>query len=357
MVGCTVRQLVGLKFLPSLHSVLNTIRLFDMSNIKESFFVLFDFALCPAQLRLGWRFKEEVVRVNHLVDTFLDHLTVERGLSANTRLAYGDDLSQFISFLQRRRLDHINSVQRHHVTEYLMEQRKRGLTARSVSRHLAAIRMFCRFLHRERLLANDITQTIDSPKLWRTLPHTLDCREVEHLLAAPRTRTKLGVRDRAMLELMYASGLRVSEVAKLTLNEVNLEAGFLRVIGKGNKERIVPVGKHASEWLRRYLNEVRNGQQRAEVFLSSRGMALNRKTIWHLIKKYTHAAGIAKNITPHTLRHSFATHLLENGGDLRVIQEMLGHADIATTQIYTHVDQRRLKDTHYRFHPRSGRRA
>jgi integrase/recombinase XerD len=294
--------------------------------------------------------------VNHLVDAFLDHLTVERGLAANTRLSYGDDLAQFVSFLNRRRIDQINSVQRQHITEYLMEQRKRGLTARSVSRHLAAIRMFCRFLYRERMLASDITQTIDSPKLWRTLPHILDYGEVERLLAAPAARTKLGLRDKAMLELMYASGLRVSEIARITLSEVNLEAGFLRVVGKGNKERIVPVGKQAVDWLRRYLGEARNGQTRAEVFLSLRGTALSRKTIWHLIKKYAHAAGVAKNITPHTLRHSFATHLLENGGDLRVIQEMLGHADIATTQIYTHVDQRRLKDTHYRFHPRSGRR-
>jgi integrase/recombinase XerD len=357
-----VGQLIGFKFLPSFHSVLDTVRLFDMSNTKERKFVLFDFALLSLSICLACGYKEDVGRVNHLVDAFLDYLTVERGLAANTRLAYGDDLSQFVSFLHRRKLDHINSVQRQHITEYLMEQRKRGLTARSVSRHLAAIRMFCRFLHRERMLANDITQTIDSPKLWRTLPHTLDYREVEQLLAAPQTRTKLGVRDRAMLELMYASGLRVSEVAKITLSEVNLEAGFLRVVGKGNKERIVPVGKQAAEWLQRYIDHARsslgrNGHTRSEVFLSSRGTALNRKTIWHLIKKHAHAAGINKNITPHTLRHSFATHLLENGGDLRVIQEMLGHADIATTQIYTHVDQRRLKDTHYRFHPRSGRRG
>ena len=295
--------------------------------------------------------------MNHLVDAFLDHLAVERGLSPNTRLAYGDDLAQFVSFLNRRHINQINSVQRQHITDYLMEQRKRGLATRSVSRHLAAIRMFCRYLYRERMLANDITQTVDSPKLWHTLPQTLDYREVERLLAAPHINTKLGLRDKAMLELMYASGLRVSEVAKMTLSEVNLEAGFLRVVGKGDKERIVPLGKHACEWIRRYLDETRDGQPRAEVFLSLRGAALNRKTIWHLIKKYAHAAGITKNITPHTLRHSFATHLLENGGDLRVIQEMLGHADIATTQIYTHVDQRRLKDTHYRYHPRSGRRA
>ncbi|MGD0651560.1 MAG: site-specific tyrosine recombinase XerD [Verrucomicrobiia bacterium] len=299
--------------------------------------------------------------MNHLVDAFLDHLTVERGLAANTRTAYCTDLSQFVSFLRRHRIDQINSVQRQHITDYLMEQRNRGLTARSVSRHLAAIRMFCRFLFREKILATDITQTIDSPKLWHTLPHTLDYQEVERLLAAPPTCAKLGLRDKAMLELMYATGLRVSEVAKLTLSEINFEAGFLRTVGKGSKERIVPVGKQAICWVQRYLQETRplvgkDGRNRAEVFLSTRGGPLSRKTIWHLIKKYARHAGITKNITPHTLRHSFATHLLDNGADLRVIQEMLGHADISTTQIYTHVDQGRLKDTHYRFHPRSGRR-
>jgi len=306
--------------------------------------------------------KEGIVRMNHLVDEFLDrYVTYERGLTANTRTAYAADLAQFAGFLRRRRIDQVNSIRRQDVTDYLMEQRKRGLSARSVSRHLAAIRMFCRFLQREKMLAADVTQTIDSPKLWRLLPHTLDYHEVERLLASPPTHTNLGLRDRTILEFMYATGLRVSEVAKITLNEVNLEAGFLRTTGKGGKERIVPVGKQAVDCLKRYLAEARpafagNGRNRPEVFLSTRGTALNRKTIWHLIKKHAHAAGITKNISPHTLRHSFATHLLDNGGDLRVIQEMLGHADIATTQIYTHIDQRRLKDTHYRFHPRSGRR-
>ena len=299
--------------------------------------------------------------MQHLVDAFLDYLTIELGLSANTRVAYADDLTKFTAFLRERGVEQINAAQRQHVTEYLMGQRKRGLAVRSVSRHLAAIRMFCRFLYREKLMANDITQWMDAPKLWRTLPHTLDYSEVDRLLAAPAVGTKLGLRDKALLELMYATGLRVSEAAALTLNQVNAEANFLRTVGKGNKERIVPVGRQAIEWFRRYQSEARplfgkTPSTRGEVFLSTRGGPLSRKTIWSLIKKYTRVAGITKNITPHTLRHSFATHLLENGGDLRVIQEMLGHADISTTQIYTHVDQRRLKDTHYQFHPRSGRR-
>ena len=299
--------------------------------------------------------------MEQLVDAFLDHLTVERGLAANTRTAYRADLDQFTEFLHRRGVEHLDGAQRPLITEYLLQRRKAGLSARSLSRHLAAIRMFCRFLFREKLLDVDPTQTIDSPKLWRTLPHTLDYEEVNRLLAAPDTRTKFGVRDKAILEFMYATGLRVSEVAHIKLSDINFEAGFLRSMGKGSKERIVPVGKQAIEWTQRYLREARDsfarGDNVGEVFLSARSQALSRKTIWVLIKKYARRAGITKNITPHTLRHSFASHLLDNGGDLRVIQEMLGHADISTTQIYTHVDQQRLKETHYRFHPRSGRRS
>ncbi|HUJ10990.1 MAG TPA: site-specific tyrosine recombinase XerD [Verrucomicrobiae bacterium] len=310
--------------------------------------------------------------MNHLVDAFLDYITVERGLAANTRRAYEEDLAEFAAFLRRKNIDDIHSVRQQDITEFLLGQRKpgvtalgnarpQGLSARSVARRLAAIRMLFRFLIREKLLLVDVTQNIDTPKLWQSLPNTLDYRGVEALIATPRTERKLGLRDRALLEVMYASGLRVSEVSHLAINDVNLEAGFLRVTGKGNKERIVPVGKQAVEWLRRYLAEARpglgrNGHPRAEVFLSSRGTALSPKTIWLSIKKYARRAGISRNVTPHTLRHSFATHLLDNGADLRVIQEMLGHADISTTQIYTHVDQRRLKEAHYRFHPRSGRR-
>lgn len=310
--------------------------------------------------------------MNHLVDAFLDYITVERGLAPNTRAAYREDLSEFTSFLQRRKVSQIQSIQRQQISDFLLEQRKpgttprghsrpKGLSVRTVARRLAALRMFFRFLVREKLLTADVTQNIDSPKLWRSLPQVLDYAEVESLLAAPKTRTKLGLRDRALLELMYSSGLRVSEVSKLGLNELNLDAGFLRAVGKGSKERIVPVGKTAIEWLRRYQAESRpllgkDNRSRSEVFLSVSGGPLSPKTIWHLVKRYSRLAGIRKNIKPHTLRHSFATHLLNNGGDLRVIQEMLGHADISTTQVYTHVDQTRLKETHYRFHPRSGRR-
>ena len=299
--------------------------------------------------------------MQHLVDAFLDYLTVERGLAENTRLAYRMDLAQFVEFIQRRGIGQMNRVQRQHITDFLMDRRKHDVSARSLARQLSTLRMFCRFLVREKLLADDPTQSVDSPRLWRTLPNVLTYNEVERLLGAPPPRTRLGLRDRAMLEFMYATGLRVSEVAKISLGDVNFEAGFLRIVGKGSKERIVPVGKQAAACIRRYLQEARPSfarrGQRGEIFLSTRGGPLNRKTIWHLIKKYARAAGITKCITPHTLRHSFATHLLDNGADLRIIQEMLGHADISTTQIYTHVDQKRLKETHFRFHPRSGRRG
>ena len=300
--------------------------------------------------------------VQHLVDAFLDHLAVERGAAANTRASYALDLARFTSFLAGQGVTQINDLRRETITDYLLAQRRRGLAPRSLARHLAAIRMLCRFLCREKLLAVDPTLLVDTPKLWHRLPQTLGYAEVERLLAAPRTETPLGLRDRALLEVLYATGLRVSEVSHLTLNQVNADAAFVRTVGKGSKERIVPLGREALRWLAVYLDGARArflkpGKLRAEVFLSARGTRLSRKTIWHLIKKHAHAAGITQRLTPHTLRHSFATHLLEHGGDLRVIQEMLGHANIATTQIYTHVDQGRLKETHYRFHPRSGRRG
>ena len=294
--------------------------------------------------------------MDHLVDAFVDHLTVERGLAANTRLAYRLDLAQFSAYLRRKRLEFSHSLTRQDITDFLLAQRKRGLSTASIARQLAALRMFYRFLVREKFLTADVTQLIDTPKLWRNLPDTLSTGDLELLLAAPNLRTKLGLRDRAMLELMYATGLRVSEVSHLRLNDLNADAGFLRTVGKGGKERIVPVGKQAIHWLQRYLMESRRPTNCPEIFLSTRGRALSTKSIWRLVRQYAHRAGITKHLSPHTLRHSFATHLLNNGADLRVIQEMLGHADISTTQIYTHVDQQRIKDTHYRFHPRSGRR-
>lgn len=292
--------------------------------------------------------------MEELVTEFLRHLSLERGLAVNTQLAYARDLRRHAQFLRQWQITVAAGVQPHHVAEFLVHERQRGLSARSLARTLAALRQFYGYLRREKWISSDPTQTLDGPRLWRTLPTTLEYHEVEALLAAPRTDTRLGVRDRAMLELMYACGLRVSEVASLTLHSVQAEAGFVRVRGKGNKERLVPIGRPALAWVERYRQKVRPAMStRPELFLSRRGGPLTRQSIWALIRRYARAAGITKPISPHTLRHSFATHLLQNGGDLRAIQEMLGHASITTTQIYTHADGQRLKQIHRQFHPRS----
>ncbi len=273
--------------------------------------------------------------MNVLVDQFLDHLTLERGLSRNTCEAYAQDLVRFVSFLEGTGIRSFNSVESRHILNFLLFG----------------------YLLQEGLLSVNVTEAMDSPRLWKILPGVLSVKEVERLLAAPSTRTGIGIRDQAMLELMYATGLRVSEVSSLIMEELHMQEGYLRCMGKGNKMRVVPFGSKAADSLLRYLSDVRPGLVRdpavRAVFLTRRGSSLSRKTVWQLVKKYTLIAGIDKAVSPHTLRHSFASHLLANGAQLRVIQEMLGHADIATTQVYTHVDQRRLQGLHARFHPRA----
>lgn len=292
-----------------------------------------------------------------LLDQFLDYIALERGLSGNTRAAYGADLSAFLSFLEDRRVTSMNAVTRHHVLDFLMDQKDRGLSTSSISRRLVAIKVFFRYLQQEGLLRNNITETMDSPRLWKVLPGTLSVKEVERLLAAPRPDAKLGLRDKALLETLYGTGLRVSELSQLTLDDIHFDAGYLRCMGKGRKERVVPLGEAARASIQRYLDEFRpalagRGDTRS-LFLTARGRPFGRKGIWKLIKKYAKMAGIMKNVKPHTLRHSFASHLLANGAPLRIIQEMLGHADITTTQIYTHVDPSRLKSVHEQYHPRA----
>ncbi len=292
-----------------------------------------------------------------LVEQFLQHITLERSLSPNTVSSYKLDLQSFTRHLKSRGIASVNAVTREHIVDYLLASREKGISARSLSRHLACIRTFFRFLRREKFVARDATELVDSPRLWQLLPKTLTYREVEDLLAAPNARTKLGLRDRAILEFFYATGLRVSEVCRARLEEINFDVGVLRTVGKGNKERIVPVGRKSAEYVRRYLDSARPKLAKAKtsshVFLTTRGGAFSRKTLWALIKKYCRLAGIRKNVTPHSLRHSFATHLLDNGADLRVVQELLGHANVGTTQIYTKVDQARLKAVHHEFHPRA----
>jgi integrase/recombinase XerD len=295
--------------------------------------------------------------MNALLQSFLDYISLERGLSINTRKAYGDDLSQFLGFLDQKGVTSLNQVSRKQVLDHLMDMKARGMNTNSISRHLVSIKVFFRFLQQEGLLDKNVTDTMDSPKLWKILPDTLSEKEVDLLLRAPDMRKPLGVRDRAILEMFYASGLRVSELANLRLSDLHIDDGYIRVVGKGRKERVIPVAHDSANILECYLEEVRpmlcDNPHLQNVFVSKRETSLCRQRLWQIIKKYTKDAGIMKNVTPHTLRHSFASHLLHNGAPLRVIQEMLGHADIATTQIYTHVDPNRLKSIHQQFHPRA----
>ena len=295
--------------------------------------------------------------MNVLLQQFLDHISLERGLSRHTRAAYADDLRQFIEYLEARGVRSLNMVDRKLILDHLMDLRRKGMTTSSISRHLVAIKVFFRFLVQEGLLSADVTETMDSPRLWKILPDILSEKEVDALLSMPDVRTPLGLRDRAMFELLYATGLRVSELASLRLRDLHLDEGYLRCVGKGRKERVVPIGTEAMRLLERYLEEVRplldpGGEEKA-LFLGRRGRPLSRQRIWQLIRRYALEAGITRKVSPHSLRHSFASHLLKNGADLRVIQELLGHADISTTQIYTHVDSDHLKAVHQRFHPRS----
>lgn len=292
-----------------------------------------------------------------LVDQFLDYIGLERGLSPNTASAYRADLLEFIGFLQRRKISSFSRVKRADVLAFMMAEKDRGLSTPSLSRRLVAIKVFFRYLQQEGLLSENITDSMDSPKLWKVLPDILTFKEVDRLLAAPDEKTPMGRRDRAILETFYGAGLRVSELAHLRLEDLHLDERYLRCIGKGNKERVVPVNDTARDALRRYMDSTRpaldpNGACRA-VFLTVRRKPFSRKGLWKMIKQYALKAGIGKNISPHTLRHSFASHLLANGAPLRVIQEMLGHADISTTQVYTHVDSARLVSIHHQFHPRS----
>jgi integrase/recombinase XerD len=296
--------------------------------------------------------------MNALIDQFLDHLILEGGLSPRTRSAYGADLVSFTRYLAQKGVTSVNEVPRRRILEYLESEKDRGLSGNSLARRLVTIKVWFRYLHQEGLLARNETAVMDSPRLWKVLPGCLSLKEVDRLLAQTRGEDALAVRDRALLETFYASGLRVSEMAELKLEDLHFDSGYLRCRGKGNKVRIVPVGGSAIRAVGRYMNEVRptfaaRGAESRCVFLTRRGSPFTRQGIWKLIRAYARKAGIGRKVSPHTLRHSFATHLLANGAPLRLIQEMLGHADIATTQIYTHVDQNRLKSIHHQYHPRA----
>jgi integrase/recombinase XerD len=294
--------------------------------------------------------------MKELIDSFLNYISVERGLSNNTVISYREDLNTYINFLEGRHIDALSKINKNDITNFMLSQKDRGLAANSVARRLAAIRMFHRFLARERIIKNDPTTLIDSPKLWKKIPDSLTLSEVEALIAAPNIRDKQGMRDKAILETLYATGMRVSEAVNLKSDNVNLDIGFLRCIGKGDKERVVPLGSKAITSIKRYLEVSRphflKGKQSEFLFLNRFGKKISRQSFWKIIKKYAREAKIKKPIRPHILRHSFATHLLERGADLRSVQEMLGHSNIATTQIYTHINRDRLKSVHKQFHPR-----
>lgn len=287
--------------------------------------------------------------------TYLDRLAVERGLSGRTVEAYRRDLSGLGQWLASRGTG-VPEVSRADLVKFLQTRRASGLSARSAARLISAMRGFFGFCAAEKIVAGDPGLHLSNPKLWAALPHSLGPKEVEALLAAPDTGTPHGLRDRAMLETLYASGLRVSELIRLERGRVDLETGTLLVRGKGDKERLVPVGRAARFWIARYLQEVRPAQDHrrsAHLFLTDRGAPMTRQRLWQLVESYARTAGIRRKISPHVLRHSFATHLLENGADLRALQMMLGHADIATTQIYTHVSRGKLRQVYDEFHPRA----
>jgi integrase/recombinase XerD len=291
--------------------------------------------------------------MNDFVLLYLDYLAVEKGLAKNSLTSYRTDLRRFGEWLDDRPLE---DVRRQDVVRYFQSLRSSGISARSVARSLAALRGFFRFLVRERHLKHDPTENVENPKLWKTLPHSLQPSEVEALLAAPDRKTPDGLRDAAMLELLYATGLRVSELIRVKLDELELDAGFLRTFGKGSKERIVPFGDTARKAIAAYMERGRphfNRRNDGHLFLTNRSRPMSRQTFWMKIVKYARQAGIRSHISPHVLRHSFATHLLENGADLRSVQLMLGHSDISTTQIYTHVSRARLQKLYDQFHPRA----
>jgi integrase/recombinase XerD len=290
------------------------------------------------------------------IDDFIDFLAVERGLAENTLSAYQRDLSKYAGFLAQRKITRISTIDKDCVVDFMHSLKKQGLAVKSISRNLAAVKMFHRFLLRERLAQEDPTLLIDGPKTWLKVPEVLSADEIQRILKAVKGKGWQITRDKAILELFYASGMRVSELVDLRVSNINLEIGYIRCVGKGKKERIIPIGKNARAAVEKYCATVRPELAKdpldKTLFLSRLGRKISRQSIWKIIKHYARKAKIKKPIKPHTLRHTFATHLLEHGADLRAVQEMLGHADISTTQIYTHVDKERLKSIHKQFHPR-----
>lgn len=290
------------------------------------------------------------------LNAFLNYLRVEKGLSDNTLQAYRRDMEKFVAFAAKRRLK-ATEVRREHVVDFLSSLYRSKLDSRSVARHLVTIRHFFRFSLAEGMVSDDPAATIESPKFRQSLPEFLSLEEVDRLLRQPDTNDTVGLRDKAMIELMYSTGLRVSELCGLQISDLSLDPGCLRCIGKGNKERLVPVGRQALDAVQKYLREARPkllGEGISPyLFVNQRGRKINRIALWKILSEYGRRAHLRKSLTPHMLRHSFATHLLDRGADLRSVQMMLGHSDISTTQIYTHVVEERLKQVYKAHHPRA----
>ena len=295
---------------------------------------------------------------------FLNHLSLERSLSPNTVESYKIDLKRYLEFLKQEKVSSLEQVKQGHITKLIGVLSRLGLKATSLARNLAAIKGFHKFLAREGYSQADPASAMESPKLWRKLPLVLGQHEMEKLLDQPMEQAgakkgaalRLRLRDKAILEFLYATGVRISELIGTKRKDLLLEVGLVRVIGKGQKERVVPIGEQAIDWVQKYLSDLRpqlaNENSQDVLFLNRRGGAFSRMGLWKILRKYVNMAGIKKKVSPHTIRHSFATHLLEGGADLRAVQEMLGHADISTTQIYTHLDREYLKEVHRTFHPR-----
>jgi len=291
-----------------------------------------------------------------LIDEFCDALWLEDGLAKNTLDSYRGDLARYAAWLEKQGGKNLLAASNADIQTYLGVFHKRKTRASSAARLLSSLKRFYRYCLRQGRIKADPTLKIDSPKLPRGLPKTLTEEDVESLLAAPSVEQALGLRDKAMLETLYASGLRVSELVSLKLGQVSQDMGVVRVVGKGSKERLVPLGEEALLWIRRYLKQARPGllgrRSSDDLFVTARGAAMTRQMFWHLLRRHALQAGLRKPISPHTLRHAFATHLLNHGADLRVVQLQLGHSDISTTQIYTHVARERLKQLHAKHHPR-----
>lgn len=292
--------------------------------------------------------------MEELVREFTEHLFVEKRHSPHTVDGYRRDISRFVSFHPKVAL---KSITPSDIREFLLSLHNKGLSSRSIARSLSSLKSFFKYLVGGSLISENPVETLETPKIWRKLPHTISLNEVESLLIQPDTKTPLGIRDKAMLEVLYATGVRVSELISLKLSDLNLEVGFIRSYGKGGKERVIPIGEVAQSYIKIYLEQSRpqlvKNQSCSALFISRRKTGMTRQAFWKILKQYALKAHISAQVSPHTLRHAFATHLLERGADLRSVQQMLGHSDISTTQIYTHVVQKRIREVFDKCHPRS----